>query len=106
MTTTKSPGDGLGRQGSECTDLDRQCTPTVTADDIRREIERLRLALAVLAAQRAELLRACQCCYAAARRGDPHPLVWICDTLRAAGLEPPEGMTPAQIAATPLRRAA
>jgi len=65
-----------------------------------RDIQRLRLALALARHEYADLLAAARAAVAAAARGDPNPLFWIRDQLSSHDQLPAPGAIPAQVAAT------
>lgn len=74
-------------------------TTPAAADDLIREISRLRLCLALARHEYGDLLAAARACVAAAARGEADPLFWITDELRSHGQLPAPLSIPEQIAA-------
>jgi hypothetical protein len=61
--------------------------------------QRLQLMLAMVRHQYADLLCAARAAVVSAARGDPDPLYWIVEELRAHGQLPPPGGSAGQVAA-------
>ena len=73
--------------------------PAINFDEHTREVERLRLALAIVRHEYADLLAAARAAVAAAGRGELDPLFWIQDELSARGQLPVPGSRPEQLVA-------
>jgi hypothetical protein len=62
--------------------------PAINIDEHTREVQRLRLALAIMRHEYADLLAAARAAVASAGRGDLDPLFWIHDELSIRGQLP------------------